>query len=237
MTLFLLIIWAIAVSAITLSGSWYVRKYQKPDLLIALYITFVIVAQVLAVKISEFNLGFKTFYVPSGVIVFSITYLLTDIVNEKFGQKETHKMIFIAFISQVAMVAFFWIGNRMTPAPFWNFQQPWSDIFNLVPRITIASWVAFLISENFDAIVYAWFKKLTKGKYLWMRNSLSSLPSLFLDSVIFILIAFWGIESVMPLIIGQVVIKWIIGLIDVPFMYANRKIMGYNGNQQPTNLK
>ena len=134
-------------------------------------------------------------------------------------------MIFIAFISQVAMVAFFWIGNRMTPAPFWNFQQPWSDIFNLVPRITLASWTAFLISENFDAIVYAWFKKITKGKHLWMRNSLSSLPSLFLDSVIFISIAFWGVAPVLPLIVGQIVIKWIIGLIDIPFMYANRKIM------------
>ncbi len=225
MTLFLLIIWAIVISLITLSGSWYVKKYQKPDLLIALYVTFVVVAQILAAKISEFNLGFAVFYVPSGVIVFSVTYLLTDIINERFGQKETHMAIFIAFISQVAMVIFLWIGNKMTPAPFWNLQQTWSYVFDLIPRITLASWTAFLISENFDAIVYAWFKKITKGKHLWMRNSLSSLPALFLDSVIFISIAFWGVAPVLPLIVGQIVIKWIIGLIDIPFMYANRKIM------------
>jgi uncharacterized integral membrane protein (TIGR00697 family) len=227
MDLPILIIWAIAVSAITLGGSLYVRKYQKPDLLIALYVTFVVVAQVLAVKISEFNLGFAVFYVPSGVIVFSITYLLTDIVNEKFGRKETHRMIFLAFISQVAMVLFLWIGAKMNPAPFWNLQNVWEQIFNLVPRITIASWVAFLISENFDAIVYAWFKKMTNGRHLWMRNSLSSLPSLALDSVIFITIAFWRIAPVGVLILGQIIIKWIVGLIDIPFMYANRKIMGY----------
>ncbi len=228
MTLGLLIIWAVAISAITLGGSWYVRKYQKPDLLIALYVTFVIVAQVLAVKISEFNLGFYTFYVPSGVIVFSITYLLTDVVNEKFGRHETHRMIFLAFASQVAMALFFWIGVKMNAAPFWGLQDSWAQIFNLVPRITFASWAAFLISENFDAVVYAWFKKITDGKYLWMRNSLSSLPSLALDSVIFITIAFWGTAPIGVLIVGQIVIKWIVGLIDIPFMYANRKIMGYN---------
>jgi uncharacterized integral membrane protein (TIGR00697 family) len=228
MTLLLLIIWAVAVSIITLSGSWYVRKFQKPDLLIALYITFVIVAQVLAAKISEFNLGFAVFYVPSGVVVFSITYLLTDVVNEKFGRKETHRMIFLAFLSQLAMALFFWIGVQMKAAPFWEMQNSWAQIFNLIPRITLASWVAFLISENLDAIIYAWFKKITGGKHLWMRNSLSSLPSLALDSVIFITIAFWGVVPIGTLIVGQIAIKWIIGLIDIPFMYANRKIMGYN---------
>lgn len=226
MSLDLLIVWAVAVSAITLGGSWYVRKYQKPDLLIALYITFVVVAQILAAKISEFNLGFAVFYVPAGVIVFSITYLLTDVVNERFGRKETHRMIFLAFVSQVSMALFFWIGVKMNAAPFWGLQESWAQIFNLIPRITFASWVAFLISENFDAVVYDWFKRITGGKHLWMRNFLSSLPSLALDSVIFITIAFWGIAPLGALILGQITVKWIVGLIDVPFMYANRKIMG-----------
>ena len=227
MTLFLLIIWAVAVSAITLGGSWYVRKFQKPDLLIVLYVTFVLVSQILATKISQFNLGFATFYVPAGVIVFSITYLLTDVVNERFGRKETHRMIFLAFISQVAMALFLWIGIRMNPAPFWGLSPVWNSIFSLVPRITFASWIAFLVSENMDAVIYSWFKKLTGGKYLWLRNSFSSLPSLAVDSLIFITIAFYGTTSLVPLIFGQISIKWIIGLIDIPFMYANRKIMGY----------
>jgi hypothetical protein len=234
MTLFLLIIWAIAVSAITLGGSWYVRKYNRPDLLIALYVTFVLVAQILAVKISEFNLGFAVFYVPAGVIVFSITYLLTDVVNEKFGRRETHRMIFIAFISQAAMTLFIWLGIKINPAPFWGLQESWSQIFGLVPRIALASWVSFLISENTDAVIYSWFRKITNGKYLWMRNAFSSLPSLALDSFIFITLAFWGIVPIWPLILGQIVLKWIIGIIDIPFMYANKAVMGYNGNRRST---
>jgi len=227
MSIYLLTLWIIGITSFSLLGSWYARKFNKSDLLIALYVTLVLSAQILAVKISEFDLGFKTFFVPSGILVFSLTYLMTDIVNEKFGRKETQKMILIAFITQVAMVFFLWLGVKFPPAPFWQIQQDvWQQIFGLVPRITIASWIAFLISENFDAIGFSWFKKITHGKYLWMRNAFSSIPALALDSVIFIPLAFLGIMPIWPLILGQIVIKWFVGLIDIPFMYLNKWILG-----------
>lgn len=234
MTLALLIFWIVGITSFTLLGSWYAKKYNKPDLLIGLYVTFVLVAQVLAVKISAFNLGFTTFYGPSGVLVFSITYLLTDIVNEKFGRKETQKMILVAFVSQIAMVFFFWLGVKFQPAPFWTIQTTWEQIFNLVPRITVASWIAFMITENFDAYVYSWFKKLTKGKYLWTRNAFSSIPALFLDSLIFIPIAFLGVMPILPLIIGQTAVKWTVGLVNIPFMYLNKAILGQDDKEEKT---
>lgn len=196
MTKYLINLWIIGVTSFSLLVSWYAKKFNKPDLLIALYVSFVFSAQILAVEISEFNLGFKSFFVPSGILVFSITYLLTDIVNEKFGIKETHKMILIAFITQVAMVFFFWLGVKFPPAPFWQIQDVWQEIFSLVPRITLASWMAFLVSENFDAIVFAWFKRITKGKYLWMRNAFSSISALALDSLIFVPLVFLGVMPI-----------------------------------------
>lgn len=228
MSVFIIILWIIGITSFTLLGSLYARKFRRPDLLIALYVTFVLVAQILAVKISAFNLGFKTFYAPSGLLVFSITYLLTDIVNEKFGRKETQKMIWIAFISQVAMVFFFWLGVVFPAAPFWKLQEVWQKIFGLVPRITVASWIAFLISENFDAFIFSWFKKITKDKYLWMRNAFSSIPALAIDSLIFVAIAFWGIMPLWTLILGQIAIKWLVGLINIPFMYFNKWLLGKN---------
>ncbi len=226
MNFILIIIWIIGITCFTLVGSLYARKYHKPDLLIGLYVTFILVSQILAAKISAFNLGFATFTGPSGVLVFSITYLLTDIVNEKFGRRETHKMIFIAFVSQVAMLFFLWLGTSFPPAPFWTLQKTWEQIFGVVPRITLASWVAFLISENVDAIIYQYFKKITKGKHLWTRNVFSSIPSLLLDSLIFIPLAFAGLMPLMPLIVGQTVLKWIVGLVNIPFMYLNKAILG-----------
>ncbi|MDO8600676.1 MAG: queuosine precursor transporter [bacterium] len=226
MSFFLLIFWILGISSFTLLGSWYARRFERADLLIALYVTFVLVAQILAVKISAFNLGFATFFGPSGVLVFSLTYLLTDIVNEKFGRAETHRMIFIAFVSQVAMVFFFWLGVKFPPAPFWMMQNEWAQIFGIVPRITFASWAAFLVSENFDAYVFAWFKRVTGGRYLWMRNAFSSLPALLLDTLIFIPLAFAGAGlPLLPLIIGQTSVKWLVGLINIPFMYVNRRVL------------
>jgi queuosine precursor transporter len=227
MSVLLLIAWIAGITSFTLLGSWYAKKYNKPDLLIGLYVTFVLVAQILAVKISVFDLGFTKFFGPSGVLVFSITYLLTDIVNEKFGRKETHKMILIAFVSQVAMVFFLWLGVMFPPAPFWTLQSVWEQIFGMVPRIMVASWIAFLVSENFDAMMYDLFKKITKGKYLWTRNVFSSIPALLLDSLIFIPLAFLGTMPIMPLIIGQTAVKWVVGFINIPFMYLNKAILDY----------
>ena len=234
MSLILLIFWIIGITSFTLLGSWYARRYNRADLLIGLYVTFVLVAQILAVKISAFDLGFTTFYGPSGVLVFSLTYLMTDIVNEKFGRKETQRMILIAFVSQIAMVFFFWLGVKFQPAPFWTMQATWEQFFNLVPRITIASWIAFMITENFDAYVYSWFKKLTKGKYLWTRNAFSSIPALLLDSLIFIPLAFLGVMPILPLIIGQTAVKWLVGLVNIPFMYLNKAILGKTEIEEKT---
>jgi uncharacterized integral membrane protein (TIGR00697 family) len=220
-----LIIWIIAITAFTVFGSWYARRYQKPDALIGLFVAFVLFSNISAAKIAEFNLGFGTFFAPAAVIIFAVTFLMTDIVNERFGRRETHKMILIAFISQVAISVFTWIVLLLSPAPFWTGQSAFELILGQVPRIILASWIAFLISENLDAYIFDWFKKLTKGKHLWSRNAFSSLPSMAIDSILFATIAFYGLQPVVPLIIGIIVTKWLVGLIDIPFMYLNRWVM------------
>lgn len=191
----------------------------------ALYVIYTLASQVIAVKIASFELGFVSLVAPAAVLIFPFTFQLTDIVNEKFGRSETHKMIFIAFITQVFMVFFFWVGTRLSPAPFWELQDFWGQIFGLVPRITIASWIAFLASENLDAWLYATIKRLTGGRLLWVRNIFSDVPSIGLDSVLFVTIAFYGVLPLPPLILGQLVIKLFMGVIDTPLMYLSRWIM------------
>jgi queuosine precursor transporter len=230
--MFYLIFWIVVVTAFTFLGAWYVRKYNRPDALIALYVTFVILSQIIAAKIAEYDLGFMVVTAPAAVIIYSVTYLFTDIVNEKFGRTETHRMIAIAFASQVAMVFFLWLGTIVKPAPFWQGQAAWDSIIGLVPRITLASMIAFLVSENLDAVVFHFFKKLTHGKYLWMRTVVSGIPSLTVDTLLFITIAFYGSMPLQALFIGQIATKYLVGLINIPFMYFNRWIM-YGGQPYP----
>lgn len=225
LNLLLIVLWIIGVTLFSLIGSYYARKYQKPDAIIGVYVALIICSNILAYKLATFDLGFATFFAPAATIIFAVTFLLTDVVNEKFGRKETQKMIFIAFIAQIATAFFIWLSISLTPAPFWQDQEIFSKILGFAPRIMLASWIAFLISENVDAYIFSWFKTKTKGKHLWMRNAFSSIPSMALDSVIFVSIAFYGIQPLLPLITGVIVIKWLVGIIDIPFMYLNRWIM------------
>ena len=228
----LIVLWIIGITCFTLFGAWYARRFGRPDALIGLYVVFVAISQIMAAKIAEYDLAFITVTAPAAVLVYSVTYLFTDIVNERFGRREVHKMILIAFVTQVGLIFFLWLGTELTPAPFWDDQEAWELIISLVPRITLASWVAFLVSENFDAWVYDVFRKKTGGRHLWMRNVFSSIPALTIDTLLFISIAFWGKWPMGDLIEGQIFTKWLVGLVNIPFMYFNRwVIFGFDRNR------
>jgi queuosine precursor transporter len=192
---------------------------------VGLYVAFVIISNIIAVKIVEFDLGFMTVFATAASIIFPVTFLLTDIVNEKFGRKETSKMILIALITQIISAIFIWIAISLKSAPFWPGQEAFIQMIGFAPRVMFASWIAFFLSENTDAYIFSWFKKKTHGKHLWARNVFSGLPSMALDTVIFVTIAFYGVQPLIPLMTGVLVMKWLVGIIDIPFMYLNRSMM------------
>ena len=232
--------------------------------LLASYVLFLTLAQFFAVKIATFDLSFipflrevlsligisdLVFLAPVGVIVFPFTLQITDMVNEKFGRKAVYNMIWIAFICQVIMVIFIMFASYLPVA----FGTDPLAAFAIVPAITLASWISFLISERFDAYIYdklrSWIHSKSEEandwwKYLWIRNVFSDILSLGLDSLIFIPLAFLilpsiqavfdpsitptALDIVVQLIAGQLAIKWFLGIIDTPFMYLTRWI--YNRN-------
>lgn len=223
----------IVITAFTLAGAFYARKFNRPDGLIALYVLFTALSQIMASKIATFDLGFLQVQAPAAVIVFAVTFLITDIVNEKFGQKQVHMMILLTFVTQVAMVVFLYIGGRLTPAPFWSGQPAWDSLLGVVPRIAFASWITFLVSENLDAWLFGLLRRLTKGKHLWVRNVFSTIPSLTVDTVLFVTLAFAGTGiPIWAIMKGQFATKYLVGLLSIPFMYLNRFIVG-----QPVNGK
>lgn len=226
--IFQLILWISLITVFTLIGSWYAKKYNRADALIALFVGFVVFSNIVVVKMVEYNLFGWKIYATAATLIFSVTFLMTDIVNEKFGIKETYKMIYIAFFVQVALAIFSYLVILLTPAPFWTQQDAFAMLLGQVPRIMLASWIAFLLSENIDAILFDWFKKKTKGKHLWARNAFSSLPSMVVDSVVFVVLAFYGtmsLASLLSIIFGVTLLKWIVGIINIPFMYLNRWVM------------
>ena len=236
-TLLIITLWFFTVFVATTFISQYIKTRNKPDIAIAFYVMYMAISQILAAKIGDFSIGSWQISAPTAVLIFPFTFQITDIVNEFFGQKETHRMILIAFVSQILMAFFIWFSIEIPPAATWlledaggnpNSQIFWQSFFGTTIRITGASWISFLITENLDAVIYAKLKKKTGGKHLWIRNVFSDVPTLALDSIIFVSLAFIGtmpIQIVLSIILGQMLTKWFFGIIDTPFMYLSRGIV------------
>ncbi len=193
--------------------------------LVAIFCGSLVIAGVLASKIIHFG----PFVVPAGVIAYSVTFLMTDTIEEVWGKEVAKRVVLAGFLSLV--VAFFLILVAVYwPHPaFWTNQEAYKSILGMgkgAMRITVASIVAYLISQYHDVWCFNFWRKLTKGKHLWLRNNASTIQSQLIDSVIFVLIAFTGVMPVLPLIIGQWVAKITIAVVDTPFVYGLVKWVG-----------
>ena len=221
------LVWVIVIFVSTLMISQYIKMQKREDVAIAFYILFITMSQILAAKIGDFSIGTYLITAPVAVLIFPFTFQITDMVNENFGRKRTHRMIFIAFITQILMAIFIWFSIEIPGFPFWSDDDQlfWRSFFGSTIRITLASWISFIITENLDALIYSKLKKLTRGKNLWIRNIFSDIPTLALDSLIFVSIAFVGVLDIWPIIWGQLLTKWFFGVIDTPFMYLSRGII------------
>jgi uncharacterized integral membrane protein (TIGR00697 family) len=85
----------------------------------------------------------------------------------------------------LVMTAFLYLGRVLPPAPFWGHQAAYEAVLGMVPRIVAASMIAYLVSQFHDVWAFLFWRRVTKGKHLWLRNNLSTMASQLLDSVIF----------------------------------------------------
>jgi uncharacterized integral membrane protein (TIGR00697 family) len=212
----LIIIWILVTLAVTSFAGVIGKKYgiEYP---IAIMAALIVIANIVANKIVTFG----PFTVPGSVIVFSTTFLITDIISEKWGKKKARKAVWAGFYASIILAISIYIVSAWEPAPFAiEISDMFSKVLKLTPRIVLASLIAYFISQHHDVWAFHFWKKKTKGKHLWFRNNASTMVSQLLDSVIFVVIAFYGVFSIFPLILGQWVVKMIIALVDTPFMYG-----------------
>lgn len=214
--IWIILLWLIATLAIASFAGLVGKKYGV-EYPIAIMASLIVVANILANKIVIVG----PFTVPAGVLVYSVSFLVTDILSEKWSKSHARKAVWAGFYANVIMVVSVYIAISWTAAPFAAEQAGlFGQVLGMTPRIVLASMIAYLISQHYDVWSFHFWKKKTKGKHLWLRNNASTIVSQFVDSTLFITIAFYGIFPVVPLIIGQWVVKVAIALIDTPFMYG-----------------
>lgn len=158
-----------------------------------------------------------------GNVVYGSCFLITDILNEKHGKKEALKAVWIGFFSMLVFTVLIQLTLQFAVNPEQDFSsEAMHTLFDIMPRICVVSLVAYLISNTIDVYLFQFISKLTKGKKLWLRNNLATIASQLIDTIIFTFGAYLGIysfEIMYEIIITALVIKFIVAVLDTPFLY------------------
>ncbi len=162
-----------------------------------------------------------------GNIVYATSFLVTDILSECFSKKESRKAIGIGFFALICMTVMMQVAIRFQAAPSDFVQESMVTIFSFMPRLMVASLIAYFISNHHDIIAYEfWKKKFPSNKMIWLRNNASTFISQLIDSVLFTFIAFYGIfemDVLYQIVLSTYILKWFVALLDTPFLYLAKK--------------
>ena len=135
-------------------------------------------------------------------------------------------------LAMLLAVVFMQLALVFRPAPSDTFQPALSTIYDFLPRVAAASLAAYLISQFHDVWAFQWWRARTGGRHLWLRNCLSTVVSQALDTLVFCLLAFWGVfpwPVLVEIIITTYLMKFLMATLDTPFIYAARRMLGTAG--------
>jgi uncharacterized integral membrane protein (TIGR00697 family) len=193
-------------------STWFV-------LLVVLFVTSLLVSNIIAVKL----VLVAGLLMPAGVIVFPLSYILSDVLTEVYGYSLARKVIWLGFLCNLLAVAVITIAGLLPAAPFWDGQEAFERILGASPRLLVSSFAAYLIGEFTNAYVLARLKVATEGRFLWLRTIGSTLVGQGLDSAIFVTLAFIGVlpgPAIAMAILTQWLIKSAYEALATPLTYA-----------------
>ncbi len=161
-----------------------------------------------------------------GNILYGGIFFSTDILSEVYGKKEARKGVILGFAALILTTLYMQISLAFHPAPS-DFAHPhFQALFQILPRVALGSICAYALSQFHDIWAFQFWKTITKGKYLWLRNNCSTIASQLIDTTVFCLIAFAGIFDwpvFWEIFITTYFLKVIVSVLDTPFLYLGRK--------------
>jgi uncharacterized integral membrane protein (TIGR00697 family) len=218
---------------------------MKTNLLLGIFVGSLIAANLIGLKIADFGI----FHASVGILLFPILFLVTDVIEEVHGKKKAQEFVIVGFVTLIIILIVTVIAVIIPHASRSvmgnvDLQNAYDDIFGTTVRIFIASITAFLVAQLHDVWAFNFWKKKTKGKYLWLRNNLSTIVSQFLDTTLFMFIAFYNIspkfnvEYIFALIIPYWMVKILFAIFDTPFCYLGvRWLKGPVKNKRISKVK
>jgi uncharacterized integral membrane protein (TIGR00697 family) len=162
-----------------------------------------------------------------GNVIYAAIFLGTDILNELHGKREARRGVWIGFFMLLWASAAMQVDMLFLPDESDMNMPHLRAIFQLYPRVALASLLAYLLSQHHDVWSFARWRRRTGGRHLWLRNNLSTLVSQFIDSLVFTSVAFVGVFSfpvLKEIFLTTYLLKVIVAALDTPFVYLARII-------------
>ena len=168
--------------------------------------------------------GVKLFEISVGILPYPITFLITDLISEIYGKKKANEVVFGGIIASFFAMGIIYISN-VVPATSWSpvSDEMFSTVFGSTSIAVISSMLAYLFAQFVDIQIYHFWKSVTKGKHLWLRNNFSTFLSQFIDTatVLILLCSFGEIQWRLftGLLMAGFLFKVIIAALDTPILY------------------
>jgi uncharacterized integral membrane protein (TIGR00697 family) len=199
--------------------------------LVGFFLLALVVANVFAAsKLISVPLGFHTVVVAVGILPYPVTFLVTDLISELYGRARASYTVLVGFAVSLGLLAFIEVG-KLTPA-FDSVQgEAFASFFATNTRAVTASMLAYLVAQYLDVRLFHWWRKVTRGRHLWLRNNGSTVGSQLVDTVIVTTVLFWGasppfmngevmgMAEIAPIIRDGFIFKAIVALVDTPLIY------------------
>lgn len=158
-----------------------------------------------------------------GNVVYATSFLVTDILSENYGKAAARRAVWYGFVSLVALVVLMNLALLFEPSDADFAHEHLAAIFTVLPRVTIASFAAFAVSQLHDIWAYDFWRRVLPGRRrIWVRNNLSTIVSQLFDSIIFTVAAFAGIFEVkvlLEIIVSTYLLKVLVAAADTPLVY------------------
>ena len=199
-------------------------KDQLYIVLVGIFIASLITCNLIANKFVTVDLGFKVFIVSAGILPYPLTFLVTDLISEIYGQKRANLVVFSGFIASMFVLLFLWLGGQFNAIPSSIVgDETYNSVFQNAWRIIAASMIAYLFAQFVDVRIFHFWKKLTNGKHLWLRNNGSTVASQLIDTTLVVCILFLGVwngDQIFQAIIDGWLFKMLMALVDTPIIYG-----------------
>jgi uncharacterized integral membrane protein (TIGR00697 family) len=200
------------------------RHFRYYDFVMAAFVAVLLLSNVIgAAKPAAIDIGGEPWVFGAGILFFPLGYVIGDVLTEVYGYARARRVIWAGFAGLIFMAFMSWVVVSLPPAAGWNGQAAYESVFGQVPRIVLASIVAFWAGEFVNSYVMARMKIWTQGRHLWSRTIGSTVVGQGVDSLIFYPLAFWGVwenDAVITVMVTNWGLKVLWEVVLTPVTYA-----------------